>query len=145
VRRLLARPLVVAVLALGTFLVPGVAAYALWSATATATLTGVTTAAAPAVPAPPTAVTCTGTGDPLTLSWAPSAGASEYRIYRTTTAVTLLRAVTTTSSVFTQLDMGNPQVNGTQTYNVVVRAYNVRGESADSATVAMNFKGNKAC
>lgn len=137
-----ARALVVLGLLLGCFLAPATAAYALWSATATATLTGVSTAAAPAVPTAPTGVTCTGTGDPLTLSWTAVATATEYRIYRTPGNV-LLRTVTTTSASFTEANMGNQAPN--QSYNVVVRAYNVSGESPSSATAIMNFKGNKAC
>ena len=53
VSRRLARALIVAAIALGTFLAPGVAAYALWNTTATATLTSVSTAPAPAVPGAP--------------------------------------------------------------------------------------------
>jgi hypothetical protein len=141
VRRLLARPLVVAVLALGTFLVPGVAAYALWSATATATLTGVTTAAAPAVPGAPGNAACTGSTTRV-LSWtAPTTGGAPtgYNVYRDNG--NLVGTTTSTSFTLTETAMGNPQqANGK--YAVIVKAYDVTGEGAVSNTVNVQFKGN---
>jgi hypothetical protein len=137
-----ARLLAVAVLAVVAFLAPAAAAYAYWSSTASMTVT-VSTSAVPGAPTAPTGVTCTGTGSPLVLSWTAVSTATEYRVYRTTNLTTPLHTVTTTSSTFTEAQMGTSTAS--QTYDVVVRAWNESGESSSSATVSMNFKGNKAC
>jgi Fibronectin type III domain len=140
VKRRLARPLIVAVLALGTFLAPGWAAYALWSSTATATLSGVSTAPAPAVPGAPGNAACTGAT--RVLSWtAPSTGGAPtgYNVYRDNG--NSVGTTTSTTFTLTEAAMGSPQqTNGK--YTVLVKAYNISGEGAASATVPVQFKGN---
>ena len=145
--RRLARALIVAAIALGTFLAPGVAAYALWSSTATATLTGVTTAAAPAAPNAPTNLSCSGSGTGArTLSWsAPVAGGTPagYRVYRSDTG-TKVGETGATSISLTEVQVGNDKSN--QMYPVVVRSYNITAESTTgNPTYTMSFKTNQSC
>ena len=144
--RRLARPLIVAALALGTFLVPGWAAYALWSSTATATLNGVTTAAAPAAPGKPTGLTCTGTATKV-LSWTagPGGAATSYTVYRDNAANDVtVGTSTTTSLTITEAMMGTPTVpNGK--YTLYVTATNISGTSAASTTVTAMMKPSQAC
>jgi len=135
------RRVLVLVLALAAFLVPAATAYAVWSTTATVAMSVNTIAVV--APTAPTGVTCTGTGDPLVLSWTAVTGATEYRIYQSP-GNTLLRTVTTTGTQFTEAQMATPMTS--QKYDVFVRAWNEGGESPSSTpTTEMNFKGNKAC
>ena len=125
------------------FLAPATTAYALWSTTATASLT-VSTAAS--VPLPPGGITCNGNKDSISLSWPAVAGATEYRVYRLSGAVYIPIATTTstTSPVFTEGSMLEPQ-NPNNKYNVVVRSYNSAGASADSAVFEIRFKQQTGC
>jgi hypothetical protein len=137
------RIIIVGLLALGAFLVPGAAAYALWSNTATATLTGVTTAAAPAAPGAPTGLSCTGTTTKV-LSWSAGPGGtpSSYTVYRDNGNT--VGTTATTSLTITESMMGTPP-GPMQKYNVNVKATNVSGTSAASANLMVNMKPNQAC
>ena len=141
--RRLARALIVAAIALGTFLAPGMAAYALWSSTATATLTGVTTAAAPAAPGAPTGLNCTGTSTKV-LTWSAGSGGAptSYTVYRDNGNT--VGTSTTTSLTITEAMMGSPSVaNGK--YNVNVKATNIGGTSAASANFQVMMKTSQSC
>lgn len=145
--RRLARALVVAAIALGTFLAPGVAAYALWSSTATATLSGVTTAAAPAAPGKPTGLACSGTATKV-LTWtagSPGGAPTSYTVYRDNAANdSTVGTVTTTSLTITEAMMGTPTIPN-QKYTVYVTATNITGTSAASTTLQVNLKPGQAC
>ena len=141
--RRLARALIVAAIALGTFLAPGMAAYALWSSTATATLTGVTTAAAPAAPGAPTGLNCTGTSTKV-LTWSAGSGGAptSYTVYRDNGNT--VGTSTTTSLTITEAMMGSPSVaNGK--YSVNVKATNISGTSAASANFQVMMKTSQSC
>ena len=145
-KRRLARPLVVAALALGTFLAPGWAAYALWSSTATATLTGVTTAAAPAAPGKPTGLACTGTATKV-LTWTAGAGgaATSYTVYRDNGASDVTVGTSgTTSLTITEAMMGSPIITNGK-YTLYVTATNITGTSAASASFQAMMKPSQQC
>ena len=143
--RRLARALIVAAIALGTFLAPGVAAYALWSSTATATLTGVTTAAAPAAPGAPTGLDCTGTSTKV-LTWSAGSGGAptSYTVYRDNGASDVTAGTSTTTSLTITEAMMGPTVPN-QKYTVYVTATNITGTSAASANLQVNMKAGQAC
>ena len=145
--RRLARALIVAAIALGTFLAPGVAAYALWSSAATATLTGVTTAPPPAAPGKPTGLDCTGTATKV-LTWAagaPGGAPTSYTVYRDNGASDVtVGTSTTTSLTITEAMMGTPPIaNGK--YTLYVTATNIAGTSPASATFVAMMKPSQSC
>jgi len=88
-----------------------------------------TPAAAPQPPAAPTGLTATAGNAQVSLTWAASAGATNYHVKRSTTngsGYTQIAAPTTTSFVDTTV------TNGTA-YFYVVSALNTAGESANSS------------
>ncbi len=138
------RTLVVGLVALCAVLVPGVAAYALWSTTATATLTGVTTAAAPALPGKPTGLDCTGTTTKvLTWSAGPGGAPTSYTVHRDNG--NLVGTSSTTSLTITEAMMGSPTVTNGK-YLVNVTATNISGTSAASTpNFQVMMKTSQAC
>ncbi len=137
------RATIVGALGALAFLAPATTTYALWTSSATATLS--VTTGAPA-PTPPGGVSCNGSSDSISLFWAAVPGATEYRIYRLNgTAYVQIATVTgTTSPVFTEGSMLEPK-NPNDKYNLVVRAYNSAGAFADSAVFEIRFKQKTGC
>lgn len=86
------------------------------------------TPSAPSVPAAPTNLTATAGKRKATLSWTASAGASSYRVKRSTTSGGPYTVVgTVTGTTFT-----NSSLTSGTTYYYVVSAVNAVGESANS-------------
>ena len=128
----------VAVLCSLAFVVPGTAAFALWSSTATATLS-VTTA--PAF-TPPT-VSCAWNGATLDVNWTASPGATSYRVYsRSGSSYTLLMNGLTGTS----LSIPSSSMSGLPNpVTVVMRAFNGSTESADSNAKSVKYSITRNC
>ena len=137
------RTIIISAIGVMAFLAPATTAYALWSTSATATLTVSTAASAPV---PPGGITCQGNRDSISLSWPAVPGATEYRIYRLDGPVYVPLATTTitTSPAFSEASMLEPQ-NPNNKYNVVVRSYSSAGSFAESAAFEIRFKQQTGC
>lgn len=130
------RQLFFSILGLAVFSAPTGIAYALWSTTATATA-GVTVVAA-APPAAPV-VACGGraNNNEYTLTWQQAAGATEYTVHRSASALENYTPIATLEGLSYTASM---TTDGTLFFRV--RAGNSAGASAFSRTVSVVRAGN---